>query len=183
MRIRRALAVGALTAFAVGLSTTAASATYPAPEGSLACSVSQIEPNSTFSCDVYAEDGAQAQLQVTTSGADATIAGTVTSAAKVVTDGSASFDVTVPEDAGTVGITAIVDGVAVDTSTVVVAEDPGTPGGDDAAGPGDGAAAGDDGLAATGFENTGLAIGAGALLILGAGAVVLTARRRATQDM
>ena len=170
MNIRRALAVGALAAFAVAGPATAATATYPAPEDSLTCSETQVTPNSEFSCSIGAAEGAQVQLQVTTSGDDVTIAGTVLSEVKTVSGGSASFDVTVPANPGTIGISAIIDGAAVDTTTVVVAA-----AGDDAAAGG--------GLAVTGFENTGLAIGAGALLVAGAGAVVITARRRASQNV
>jgi hypothetical protein len=158
--IRRTLAIGALAAVAVAAPTAAVATTYPAPEDALTCSATQVQPGGSFTCEIGGPDGASAQLQATTSGANASIAGTVTSEAKTISGGSASFTVTVPGEEGTVGLTALIDGEAVDTSSVVVAEE----------------------LSSTGFENMGLAIGAGALLVAGAGAVVIGARRRASAD-
>lgn len=161
--IRRTLAVGALTLVASAVPAVAFAGSYPAPQDSLSCSASQVLPGGTLTCAIGGPEGSSAQLQVTTSGANASIAGTVTSEQKVITDGSATFTVTAPDESGTLGLTALIDGVAVDTSTAIAA------------------AAGEE-LSATGFQSTGLAIGAGALLVAGAGAVVIGARRRARVD-
>ncbi|WP_430868331.1 hypothetical protein [Demequina aurantiaca] len=171
--IRRTIALLAL-AFAAALAPIAAQASqsYPAPEDALTCSSAQVAPGTPFSCQVGGENGAQAQLQTTTSGDDATIAGTVTSEVKVIANNVAKFTVTPADVEGEIGVTAIINGVAVDTAVIVVA----------ATGTGGASEGGGDGLAGTGFENGGLAVGAGVLLVLGAGAVLLAARRRSAKN-
>jgi len=160
MMIRRALAVGALTACAVGF-PVAASATYPAPDADGVCSESQTVPEGTVVCTLTAA-GTDGYITVTTSGANAStsVAGTVTSSTQSLASGSASWNVTAPDAEGTMGVSFYVDGAPVDTASIIVAEE----------------------LSATGFENMGLAIGAGALLVAGAGAVAFGARRRQRVD-
>ncbi|WP_062387906.1 hypothetical protein [Demequina iriomotensis] len=173
--IVRTVATAALgTAIALAPAVAASAETYPAPEGSLTCSVTQIPVDQTFTCTITST-GDYAQLQTVFSGDDATIAGTVTSA-EVALDGTADFTVTAPSIVGTIGITGIVDGEAIDTASVeVVAEDTG--------GTTTGVAgAGGGGLSGTGFENEGLAIGAGVLLVAGAATVYIAARRRANHS-
>ena len=168
--IRRTIAAVAL-AGAVALAPTAAMAagTYPAPADSLKCSKTVTVISTTVDCTIGGPNGAAAQLQTTFAGGDATIAGTVTSAPKTIVGNVASFTITAPGVVGTIGITGIIDGKAVDTAKVDVVTSLG--------GSGTG-----DGLATTGFENTGLAIGAGALLVVGAATVFVAARRRQAQD-
>ncbi|WP_084104802.1 hypothetical protein [Demequina sp. NBRC 110056] len=159
MKIRRAFAIGALAAVVAAV-PTAASATYPDPNAAGTCSATQTVPEGTVTCTL-ASAGTEGYITVTTSGADAstTVAGTVTSATQSLASGSASWNVTAPNAEGTMGVSFFVDGAPVDTVTVVVAEE----------------------LSATGFENMGLAVGAGALLVIGAGAVMIGARRRVSQ--
>ncbi|MFW2512336.1 hypothetical protein ACNI3K_00995 [Demequina sp. SO4-13] len=174
MIIRRTLAIGAIAGLSLA-APTAAMATYPAPEAELTCATSQTAPGDSFACTSTGADGDEHQLQATTAGEDASIAGTVTSQVKVVDGGSVSWTVTPPSDQGTVGLSLIVNGVATDTATVVVAE-----GGDT----GDGVGAGtEDGLAATGFDNMGLLVGAGALVVVGGGAAAFAVRRRSNQSV
>jgi len=162
--------VTAALAGAVVLAPTAALADveeYPDAADSLTCDASQVEVTNTVDCTVGAANGAQAALQVTTSGEDASIAGTVTSAEKTVADNVATFTITAPSTTGTMGVTALIDGVAADTASIeVVASSAST----------------DDELAGTGFENAGLAAGAGVLLVAGAATVFVAARRRATAN-
>jgi hypothetical protein len=158
--IRRTLAVGALAAIALATPTAALATDYPAQEDSLTCADAQIAPGASTTCEGAGPEGADAALQATTSGANASIAGTVTSDTKTISGGSASFTVTAPAEEGTIGITLLIDGEAVDTTSILVAEE----------------------LSSTGFENTGLAVGAAVLLVAGAGAVVIGARRRSQQN-
>jgi len=159
--IRRALAAVAVAGIALAVPVTASAVTYPADDATLECSATQVAPNESFECTITAEGATEAQLQATTSGENASIAGTVTSAPKDITSGTADFTVTAPSVEGTIGLTAIVDGVAVDeTATVIVS----------------------DQLSGTGFDSTPLAIGAGVLLVAGAAVVFVAARRRASQN-
>lgn len=138
----------------------AASATpYPAPDSDLTCAAAQVAPGESFGCTITGPDGASAQLQTTFSGADAEIAGTVTSDAKTITDGEANFTVTAPTIEGVIGITALVDGVAIEsTAAVDVAAE----------------------LSGTGFTGVPLAVAAGALLAAGAAVVFVAARRKSS---
>ncbi len=160
--ITRALAAVAVAGIALAVPVTASAVTYPADDATLECSATQVAPNESFECTITAEGATEAQLQATTSGENASIAGTVTSAPKDITSGTADFTVTAPSVEGTIGLTAIVDGVAVDeTATVTVAG---------------------DSLSGTGFDSTPLAIGAGVLLVAGAAVVFVAARRRSAQN-
>jgi hypothetical protein len=161
--IKRSLAVLAVAGIALAVPATAMATTeYPAPEPTLTCSTTQAQPGTDFECIVTGDEGADAQLQTTFSGADAEIAGTATSAVKTITGGEASFTVTAPTIEGTIGITAIVDGVPLSTSASVdVSEE----------------------LSSTGFDSMPLAIGAGALLVAGAAVVFVAARRRSSQNV
>ena len=158
--IRRTLATVAVAAAALAVPVAASATQYPAPEPGLTCTASQVAPGESADCTITGPDGAAAQLQTTFSGADAEIAGTVTSAAKTITDGEATFTVTAPTIEGTIGVTGIIDGVAFATASVEVAEE----------------------LSSTGFDNMGLAVGAGALLVAGASVVFVAARRRSAQN-
>lgn len=145
------------------------SPSYPAPGDSLTCSKSTVPTSTIFSCTIGGADGADATLTVTSSGANAFLAGAVSST-KTIASNVATFSVTAPTDAGTLAISSAINGVAADTTTVLV-----TAGGTIIAfsGPGNGR-----GLALTGTESTGLALGAAGLLVVGAGVVVFAARRR-----
>ncbi|WP_062516232.1 hypothetical protein [Demequina gelatinilytica] len=169
--IVRTLATAALgTALALGPALAASAELYPAPEGALTCSVTQVPVDTVFTCTVTSDTGTNAQLQTVFAGDDATIAGTVTSSEVPLVDGASDFTVTAPSIVGTIGITGIVDGTAVDTASVeVVASDVAGGGGTTGSG---------GGLSGTGFENQGLAIGAGVLLVAGAATVYIAARRR-----
>jgi len=159
--IRRALAAVAVAGVALAVPVTASAVTYPADDATLECSATQVAPNESFECTITAEGGTEAQLQATTAGENASIAGTVTSAPKDITSGTADFTVTAPSVEGTIGLTAIVDGIVVDeTATVIVT----------------------DQLSVTGFDSTPLAIGAGVLLVAGAAVVFVAARRRSSQN-
>lgn len=165
--IARTFASVALAGAVVLAPTAAFAETYPAPEDALTCSATVVDQGQTFDCTVEGPNGASAQLQTTTSGDDATIAGTVTSAPKTIVNNVAEFTVTAPGTAGVIGISAIINGEAIDTASVdVVAAD----------------AAADDELSSTGFENAGLAIGAGVLLVAGATTVFVAGRRRANAN-
>ena len=158
--IRRALAAIAVAGVALAVPVAASAVTYPADDATLECTATQVAPGESFECTITAEGGTEAQLQATTSGENASIAGTVTSAPKDITSGSADFTVTAPSVEGTIGLTAIVDGVVVEqTATVVVS----------------------DQLSGTGFDSLPLAIGAGVLLVGGAAVVFVAARRRSSQ--
>ncbi len=154
---------GAMTMAAAG---AASAASYPAPDSALSCSAATVPTGTVFTCTVGGPDDAAAELCATTSGANAAIAGTVCFT-KTVVSNVAAFTVTAPSTAGTVGFSATVtpvESVSYDTNTTSVAV----------------TAAATGGLASTGADNTGLALGAGALLVAGAGAVVVAARRRAS---
>lgn len=159
--IARTLAATAL-AGALVLAPTAALAagSYPGPEDSLKCSVAQIPVSKTFTCTVGAPNGATVEIHVTVPGAGTTIYGPVT-----VTNNKAVFTITAPNTVGVLGVSAVINGEAVDTASIdVVAEST------------------DGGLAGTGFENAGLAVGAGVLLVVGATTVFVAARRRQLQN-
>ncbi len=164
----RTLAVTALAGAAILAPTAAFAEDYTSGEDAIGCDVSIIEVGQPFDCDVEGPEGSDAALQATTSGADASIAGTVTSATKTISGGAASFTVTAPSTAGTLGLTAIVDGEAVDTASIEVVAA--------------GTAGSSDELSGTGFENVGLAAGAAGLLVAGAATVFIGARRRAAQN-
>lgn len=168
--IARTFASVALAGAVVLAPTAAFAETYPAPEDALTCSATVVDQGQTFDCTVEGPNGASAQLQTTTSGDDATIAGTVTSAPKTIVNNVAEFTVTAPGTAGVIGISAIINGEAVDTASINVAAPAGGGNGDD------------DELARTGFENAGLAIGAGILLVAGATTVFVAGRRRANAN-
>ncbi|WP_062311238.1 hypothetical protein [Demequina rhizosphaerae] len=167
--IARTIATVALAGAAVLAPSAAFAAdTYPDAADSLTCSTTQTPVNSTFTCTIEGPNDSMAQLQTTFSGGDAEIAGTVTSAEKTITANEASFTVTAPAVTGTIGITGIIDGTAVDTAAVdVVAADVASDSGE---------------LSGTGFENAGLAAGAGVLLVAGAVTVFVAARRRAAAN-
>jgi len=159
--IKRSLATLAVTGLALAVPVAAFAATdYPAPPPGLTCSTTQAAPGTTFTCTITGEDGDNAQLQTTFSGADATIAGTVTSAAKTITAGEANFTVTAPSIEGTIGISGIINEVAFATADVDVAEE----------------------LSGTGFDGMPLAVGAGVLLVAGAAVVFVGARRRSAAN-
>ncbi|WP_062304474.1 hypothetical protein [Demequina subtropica] len=170
--IVRTLATAALgTALALGPALAASAELYPAPEGALTCSATQVPVDTVFTCTVTSDTGTYAQLQTVFAGDDATIAGTVTSSEVALVDGASDFTVTAPSIVGTIGITGIVDGTAVDTASVEVVAS-------DVAGGGGTTGSAGGGLSGTGFENQGLAIGAGVLLVAGAATVYIAARRR-----
>jgi len=159
--IKRTLAVIAVTGLALAVPAAAFAGTeYPAPEPTLTCDPPQTTPGGTVDCVITGEDGDEAQLQTTFSGADAGIAGTVTSDVKIIAGGEAAFTVTAPSIEGTIGISGILNGVAFDTADVVVAEE----------------------LSATGFDSMPLAVGAGVLLVAGAAVVFVAARRRSAAN-
>lgn len=162
MKFRTVTAIAIAGALALAPTAAQAVGTYPAPGDSLTCSTTQTPVSTVFTCTIEGPNDAAAQLQTTFSGGDATIAGTVTSAAKTIVDNEATFTVTAPGTTGVIGITGIIDGSAVDTASVEVVAEAGTGGS----------------LSGTGFENAGLALGAGALLVGGAAAIVVAARRR-----
>ncbi|MDN4475419.1 hypothetical protein QQX09_06055 [Demequina sp. SYSU T00192] len=167
--IARTIATVALAGAAVLVPSAAFAAdTYPDAGDSLTCDASQVDVTNTVGCTVGAADGSKVALQVTTAGEDASIAGTVTSAAKTVSGNVASFTITAPSSTGTMGITAIIDGEAVDTASIEVVSSASTTTGDE--------------LSGTGFENVGLAAGAGVLLVAGAATVFVAARRRAAAN-
>lgn len=165
--IARTFASVALAGAVVLAPTAAFAETYPAPDDALTCSATVVDQGQTFDCTVEGPNGASAQLQTTTSGDDATIAGTVTSAPKTIVNNVAEFTVTAPGTAGVIGISAIINGEAVDTASVSVAAATGGT---------------DEELSGTGFENAGLAIGAGVLLVAGATTVFVAGRRRANTN-
>ncbi|MFW2512338.1 LPXTG cell wall anchor domain-containing protein [Demequina sp. SO4-13] len=171
MRVR-ALLAGAATAAVLALGTaTGANATYPAPEDSLQLETSVVEAGASFNVTISGPNGSDATLSITTDGADASIAGTV-SLTKLIENNAANFTVTLPEGvSGEVTITAALDGEVVDSSTVTITD------GDSAVG--GGTTADGDSLAATGADNMGLAVAAGGLLVAGAAALAIGARRKA----
>ena len=160
--IRRAIAAVICTGAAIALPVAAASAlpAYPAPGDSLNCSVTQVAPDGTFTCTIGGEDGASATLSADCPGGTALIDGLSSPQTKTIAANVASFTVTAPSVDCTLGLTAMIDDVAVDSAAVEVSAT----------------------LSATGFENTGLAVGAGALLVIGASVVFITARRRSAQN-
>ncbi|MDN4490659.1 hypothetical protein QQX13_07420 [Demequina sp. SYSU T00068] len=164
--IRKTIAALALAGaiVLVPAAAQAAPVTYPASEYSITCSVTQVETGRTFECTVTGPNGGTLELRVTLpNGSVLTIAPT-----SFTTD-SATFSLTAPSELGVLGVTAVSEGSTVGTATVdVVSTSTGT--------------TDTDGLASTGFENTGLAIGAGALLVAGAATVFVAARRRQLQD-
>ncbi len=159
--LRKTIASVALAgAITMAVAGAASAATYPAPDAALSCSVATVPTGTVFTCTVGGPNDAVAELCATTSGDNVAIAGTVCSTKPIVSN-VAAFTVTAPSTAGTIGFSATVDDVATNTTTVAVT-----------------AAAG--ALATTGADNTGLALGAGALLVAGAGIVVVAARRRSS---
>ncbi|WP_156165413.1 hypothetical protein [Demequina rhizosphaerae] len=164
--LARTFAAAALAGAVVLAPTAAFAEDYPAADAALTCEATQVPVTTQFDCVGTGPDGASAVLQATTSGDNATfIAGTVSSEAKTVVDGEVTWTVEAPSTAGTIGFTLIVDGEAVDTATVDVV------------------AGTTDELSGTGFENVGLAAGAGVLLVAGAATVFVAARRRASQNV
>lgn len=167
MNVRRVFAVAALAAIATAV-PTAASATYPDPDAAGTCAESQTVPEGTVLCTITAEGATDGYITATTVGPDpsTSIAGTVTSATQSLASGSADWNVTAPDAEGNIAVDFIVsyDGgttfESVDTATIAVVEE----------------------LSSTGFENMGLAVGAGALLVVGSVAVGFAARRRSQQD-
>ncbi|MGC4175649.1 hypothetical protein [Demequina sp.] len=160
--IKRSLATVAVAGLTFAAPVAAFAGTdYPAPEAGVTCDSTQVAPNESFNCTVTGE-GTNAALQATTSGENASIdiAGTETSADNPLVDGEASFVVTAPSVEGTIGITGLIDGEAVGTADVDVAEE----------------------LSGTGFDSMPLAVGAGVLLVAGAAVVFVGARRRSAQN-
>lgn len=168
--IASAALVGALVLAPAAGAFAATSPSYPAPGDSLTCSESTVPTSTNFTCTIGGEDGADATLTVTSSGANATIAGAVSST-KTIAANVATYTVTAPTDAGTLAISSAINGVAADSTTVLVT----------ASGTSTGTAAG-GALGATGVENMGLAVGAGGLLVVGAGLVLFAARRRSVHN-
>ena len=156
--IRRTLITVGLAAAAVALPAAAQATEYPAPEAGVECTPLQITPGGTIDCTVTGE-GTNAQLQTTTSGDDATIAGVVVSGNKALVDGAASFTVTAPAQEGEIGIVGLVDGQTVGSATVEVAEE----------------------LSGTGFDSAPLAVGAVVLLVGGALLIVAAGKTHAAQ--
>ncbi len=164
--LKRILASAALAALITLGGASAASAAYPAPADSLSCDSTTVAPNETFNCSIEGPNGADATLVVTTTIEDATIAGT-TSLTKIIASNVAVFTVTMPANPGQVTLSALIDGVPVDTAVVTVAAVSG--------------AAGSDGLATTGSDNLGMGLVAVTMLIAGAGALAIAARRKSAQ--
>ncbi len=148
-----------------------ASGSYPPSEDALTVTSQQVAPGGTVQVSVGGPAGSEAQVQVTSSGEDASIAGTVTSAVKVIEADTtpAQFTVTVPTASGTIGVTALLDGIAVDTATITVVTEAAAQ------------QAEDDALSLTGPEVAGIAVAAVALLGGGA-AIAIVARRRREDD-
>ncbi|WP_144268108.1 hypothetical protein [Demequina sp. NBRC 110055] len=142
---------------------------YPAPQDALTVNAQRVVPGGEVMVSVGGPAGSEAQVQVTSSGEDATIAGTVTSAVKVIQSDATPvmFTVTVPSASGTVGVTALLDGVAVDTATISVVSEA--------------AAAASDDLSVTGPEVVGIAVAA-IVLVGGGAAIAIAARRRRDDD-
>ena len=160
--IARTFASVALAGAVVLAPTAAFAETYPAPADSLSCSATQVEVGVEVTCTVGGPNGSEAVLQVTFPGEGTTTYGPVT-----IVDNVATFTFTAPTTVGVLGVSALIDGEAVDTATInVVAAD----------------AAADDELSSTGFEIAGLAIGAGVLLVAGATTVSGAGRRRANTN-
>lgn len=134
---------------------------YPAPENSLVCSVATVVIGGTFTCTVGGKEGSDATLGVTTSGPDAAIRGTVSLTKTIGATNAATFTVTAPSTAGTIAIAAALNGVAVDSTTVVASA---------------------SGLATTGTDSSGLGIAAGGLVLMGAGTIMIVRRRRALRN-
>lgn len=156
--VRRLVAAIAV-ASVVLLAPTAAYAAYPAPGDALNCSATTVQTGATFTCTIGGPVGAIAVLQVTTSGADATIAGTTSSTKLIDATNVASYSITAPGTAGIIGVSALIDGTSVDTAVIqVVAR---------------GAS-----LAATGSPIGTLAVTAALLLVGGAGFFAAGAARR-----
>ena len=155
--IKRSLATLAVTGLAFAVPVAAfASTDYPVPPPGVTCSAAQVAPGATFTCTVTGDPVANAVLTTTFSGADATIAGTVNSAPRLVGATGAVFTVTAPTIEGTIGISAVVGQEPAGSVEVEVAAQ----------------------LSGTGFDGTPLAVGAGVLLVAGAAVVFVAARRR-----
>ncbi|MDN4484179.1 hypothetical protein [Demequina lignilytica] len=162
--IRKTIAALALAGAMVlaPVAAQAAPVTYPASEYTITCSVTTVAAGKTFECTVTGPNGGTLELRVTLPGGKV-----ITVKPTSFTTDSATFSLTAPSELGVLGVTAVSEGSTVGTATVdVVSASTGT----------------DSGLASTGFENTGLAIGAGALLVAGAATVFVAARRRQMQD-
>ncbi|WP_062516246.1 hypothetical protein [Demequina gelatinilytica] len=184
MKIRTFATLAAGTALA--LAPTAASAEDYGTVSSMECNPLTVEAGAQATCTLTS-DGVSVVWQVTTSGDDVTlvsVAGTVSTAAQDIVGGTSVLTFDAPDAAGTIGVIAIVDGEPVDTATITVVaaddtEGAGSGSGTDSGTGSDSSASGsDDELSSTGFDNAGLVIGAGALLVVGAGAVAFAARRR-----
>ncbi|NYI40390.1 LPXTG cell wall anchor domain-containing protein [Demequina lutea] len=135
--------------------------TYPASDKSLACSSANVVNGGTFTCTVGGAEGSKATLGVTTSGADAAIRGTVSLTKTIDATHVATFTVTAPSTAGAIAISAAIDGVAADSTTVVASA---------------------SGLAATGADKSGLGIAAGGFALMGVGTILMVRRRRALRN-
>ena len=160
--IKRALAALAVTGVAFAIPVAASASTdYPVPPPELTCSSAQAAPGSDFTCTLTGDPSAEATLTTTFSGADAAIAGTVTSAPRLVGATGAVFTITAPVIEGTIGISAVVGQASAGTASVDVA-----------------LAVADDGLSGTGFTGMPIAVGAGVFLVAGAAMVFVASRRR-----
>jgi len=158
--IKRVLATVAVTGMLFVVPAVAfAASPYPAPDQTLKCSTAQAPPSTTFTCTITGTNGDAAQLQTTFDGADAAIAGTVTSSPRTIAGGKATFTVTAPAIPGTIGISGIINQVTFDSASVDVADE----------------------LSSTGFDGMPIAVGAAVLLVAGAGIIVVGARRRSRE--
>jgi hypothetical protein len=146
---------------ALPIAAQATSTPYPATEPELTCSATQVAPGEEFTCTITSEEGAESTLQATFAGEDIEIAGT-TSATKPLVAGESVYTLTGPSVEGVIGLVASVDGEPFEDgeATVTVAAE----------------------MASTGFDSTGLAVGAAALLAGGAAVVFIAARRRSAQN-
>lgn len=159
--IRRTIAAAGAAGVLALTPAIAFADTYPPVSEALMCEDLELAPDESATCFVYGPEGGLAEVTFSHPTGTPTaeyVAGSVT-VSGAITGTDAEFEVTAPNELGTISVTATVDGQATNAVAIaVVAEDASLP--------------------RTGFENAGLAIGAGALLVGGAAAVAIAARRR-----
>lgn len=173
--IRRIAALGAAVALTFGVPVAALADEYPAPEADLECSTQQTPVVTDFTCTVFGEEGADAQIQTEFDGDDATIAGAQVSEVKTIVDGKATWTVNAPEVTGPITIEGFVAEVPIDTTATVMVIDAGV---DSNTGE-DSEAAASNNLPATGASNsTPLVVGAIVLVAAGTFVVIFAVRRR-----
>ena len=173
MDLRKMLMIATIAGAAALAPTAAVADDYPEDEDVTQCDLSDISPGLTFECVVSDDEGETAGMFGSFTGeGQLGIAGATATVTKALVDGSASFDISLPDSVGTLSLTTLVDGVAVDSVTVEVAED-----GTVTTSSGGAATDAGDALSQTGFSNGPLAIGVVVLLAAGGGAVLVAARR------